>query len=168
MKRSEKVLMGNNIAGIIHTSSIIRILVAIKRYQKALTGNLNKKACAVFSLFSTCRYISIVNLNKKKTCAIAIAASFLMSFIAGPTIAEAQALASVNEGAMEGMKVFSKLELPHAYGKITSSQVGEGERIIISIQDLHCHAQAQENISRIIGFFDEKAKSSGGLRNIYL
>ncbi|MDR2426982.1 MAG: hypothetical protein LBD46_07405 [Endomicrobium sp.] len=57
-----------------------------------------------------------------------------------------------------------KFSVPSYSGKITAAEYYGGNEIVINIQDLHCHAQAQRNIAKIIGYLDEKY----GLENVYL
>ena len=57
-----------------------------------------------------------------------------------------------------------KFVLPVSLGKITKSHFAATDRVIINIQDLHCHPKVQKNISNIIDLFNKKFNIS----NIYL
>ncbi|MCR4662554.1 MAG: hypothetical protein K5622_01540, partial [Endomicrobiaceae bacterium] len=46
-------------------------------------------------------------------------------------------------------------------GKITSSKNYDSEELVINIQDLHCHAQTQRQISSIIDFLEKKYQING-------
>lgn len=98
-------------------------------------------------------------MNFKKITAAVVLNCFLLSFVYG------QAAAYLFENSKENYKaIISDLMLPYNYGQITDSYFSGSDRLIIYIQDLHCHAQVQKNISNIIGFFDKKT----GVSNIYL
>ena len=61
-------------------------------------------------------------------------------------------------------KMNDKFFLPLSYGKITKAHFTNSDRLIINIQDLHCHPQVQKNISNIIDLFNKKIP----VNNIYL
>jgi hypothetical protein len=61
-------------------------------------------------------------------------------------------------------QIFSEFTLPYSYGKITMANFSASDRVIINIQDLHMHPEAQKNIESIIAEFDK----TYGVKNIYL
>ncbi|MDD5021917.1 MAG: hypothetical protein PHR82_07325, partial [Endomicrobiaceae bacterium] len=97
----------------------------------------------------------------KKTLAVLVTGCFLLTSVGG------QAVASVadNLRATEQYKqIFTDFTLPYSYGKITDAHFASTDRVIINIQDLHCHPKVQKNISNIIDLFDKQY----GVKNIYL
>lgn len=53
-------------------------------------------------------------------------------------------------------KAKTEFSIPSSIGKITSSGYYGSDEVIINIQDLHCHAEVQKNIYKIIEFLDKK------------
>ena len=97
-------------------------------------------------------YLSLMFYNYKKVMAIFVANCFLFSFCFAPTAnAVAQAAADNARAAKENAAIFESFSLPYSWGKITDSGFTGSNRIIVTIQDLHCHPEAQKNISNIIG-----------------
>ena len=66
--------------------------------------------------------------------------------------------------ASQYKQIFEDFILPYSYGKITKAHFAGTDRVIVNIQDLHCHPQVQKNISNIIETFDNKY----GISNVYL
>ena len=100
-------------------------------------------------------------IKTKKFISIITAICLLVSFVIGPTAANAM----TNEEATAKYKqIFKDFMLPYNYGQITSSHYSGTDRVIINIQDLHCHPKVQKNISNIIEIFDK----SFGVKNVYL
>ncbi|MDR1942064.1 MAG: hypothetical protein LBQ47_07035, partial [Endomicrobium sp.] len=93
--------------------------------------------------------------------AILVLNCFLFSFCYGPSIA---AVIDGKQAAKEYKQIFDDFILPYAYGKITDSHFASSDRVIINIQDLHCHPKVQKNIGKIIELFDKKC----GVTNIFL
>lgn len=50
--------------------------------------------------------------------------------------------------------------IPAALGTITESHIAGGDRLIVTIQDLHCHAEVQKNIRDIIALLDKECALS--------
>lgn len=97
----------------------------------------------------------------KQIIALFVLNCFLLSYVYGP------ALASINDGKamVEKYKnIFSDFMLPYTYGQIVKSHYAGTDRVVINIQDLHCHPKVQKNISNIIELFDRQY----GVANIYL
>lgn len=97
----------------------------------------------------------------KKIISLIIINCFLFSFVCGESIAAA--VADIKNEDMY-KQIFTDFVLPYSYGKITDSHFASTDRLIINIQDLHCHPEVQKNISNIIELFDKKY----GVKNIYL
>ncbi|MBR4632309.1 MAG: hypothetical protein IKO48_03190, partial [Elusimicrobia bacterium] len=90
-------------------------------------------------------------IKTKKFISIITATCLLISFVIGPTVANAM----TNEEATAKYKqIFKNFMLPYNYGQITSAHYAGTDRVIINIQDLHCHPKVQKNISNIIETFD--------------
>ncbi|MBR3628075.1 MAG: hypothetical protein IKN42_04420, partial [Elusimicrobia bacterium] len=97
----------------------------------------------------------------KKFISIITASCLMLSFVIGPTAANAM----TNEEATAKYKqIFKDFMLPYNYGQITSAHYAGTDRVIINIQDLHCHPKVQKNISNIIETFDR----SYGVKKVYL
>lgn len=97
----------------------------------------------------------------KKVVSLIVINCFLLSFVYGQLIATAIS----NEQATQQYKqIFSDFLLPYSYGKITDAHFASTDRVVINIQDLHCHPKVQKNISNIIALFDKQY----GVNNIYL
>ena len=97
----------------------------------------------------------------KKIISLIIINCFLFSFVCGELIA-AEVADMKNEDMYK--QIFTDFVLPYSYGKITDFHFASTDRLIINIQDLHCHPEVQKNISNIIELFDKKY----GVKNIYL
>ncbi|MDR2192598.1 MAG: hypothetical protein LBO62_06960, partial [Endomicrobium sp.] len=89
----------------------------------------------------------------KKIVSVIVLFSFLISILFPP-----QVFASNYDADADAFGI------PSSLGKITASKYYGGGEIVINIQDLHCHAQAQRNISAILGRLEEKY----GLKETYL
>ena len=97
----------------------------------------------------------------EKSISVLTAFCLLISFVIGPTVANAM----TNEEATKQYKqIFKDFMLPYSYGQITSAHYAGTDRVIINIQDLHCHPKVQKNISNIIDSFDKRY----GVKKIYL
>ena len=106
--------------------------------------------------------MNIKNLvNYQKLISVITATCLLVSFVVGPTAASA---INNEQTTKEYNQIFKEFILPYSYGKISKSHFAGTDRVIINIQDLHCHSKVQKNISNIIKTFDEKY----GVSNIYL
>jgi len=100
-------------------------------------------------------------IKLKKSVSIVTTLSLLISFVIGPTAANAM----TNEEATAKYKqIFKDFMLPYSYGQITSAHYAGTDRVVINIQDLHCHPMVQRNIANIIETFDK----SYGVNKVYL
>ena len=105
-----------------------------------------------------------IKLNLKllnKLTAILVVGCFFISSVCRDAIATA---ATPTMNAQEFKQIFNDFMLPYSYGKISGSYFAGTDRVVINIQDLHCHPQVQKSISSIIEMFDNKY----GISNIYL
>ncbi|MBQ1610006.1 MAG: hypothetical protein II090_03670, partial [Elusimicrobia bacterium] len=75
-------------------------------------------------------------IKTQKFISVITALCLLVSFVIGPTTANAM----TNEEATAKYKqIFKDFMLPYNYGQITSAHYAGTDRVIINIQDLHCH-----------------------------
>ena len=80
-------------------------------------------------------------INYRKFVSIITAISLLISVVVGPTAASA---INNNQITIEYNQIFKEFILPYSYGKITKSHFAGTDRVIINIQDLHCHPKVQK------------------------
>jgi len=97
----------------------------------------------------------------KKTVSITVTVSLLLSFVISPSTAS---VIINEETANQYSKIFDNFILPYSYGQITKAHYAGTDRVVINIQDLHCHPKVQRNISNIIETFDK----SYGINKVYL
>ncbi|MCR4663267.1 MAG: C13 family peptidase, partial [Endomicrobiaceae bacterium] len=100
-------------------------------------------------------------IKLKKSISIVTVVSLLISFVIGPTAVNAM---TSEEATAKYKQIFKDFMLPYNYGQITDAHYAGTDRVIINIQDLHCHPQVQRNISNIIETFDK----SYGVKKVYL
>ena len=96
-----------------------------------------------------------------KIFSIIIALNFLITFIGSPVLANISVL---NGHSGKYNRIFSEFILSTSCGKITQTHFTNSDRVIINIQDLHCHPKVQKNIGNIIETIDKKY----GINKIYL
>ena len=99
--------------------------------------------------------------SSKKAIALAVVICFFMSSVCHDVAA---AVAMPTADTTQYKQIFTDFILPYSYGKITKSHFAGTDRVVINIQDLHCHPHVQKNISNIIEMFDKKY----GVTNVYL
>ncbi|MDR2192668.1 MAG: DEAD/DEAH box helicase family protein, partial [Endomicrobium sp.] len=103
----------------------------------------------------------LLELNAVKITALITLNCFLLTGVYG----QAAAAISENIRATEAFnQIFDEFNLPYSQGKITSAFYGASDTVVISVQDLHSHAEVQKNISKIIEAFDKEF----GVKNVYL
>ena len=103
-------------------------------------------------------------LNIRKTVAVATSFCFLFTMVFSQTLSAAftpAPIPTVNQGAFKSIDDYL---LPFSIGRITDALYTGSDEIVINIQDLHSHAQAQRNISNILEILDKKY----GLKNVYV
>ena len=109
----------------------------------------------------TFQLLSLSASQLQKLLAIFVVACFFASSVCHDAVAVAT-MPTVD--ATQYKQIFTDFILPYSYGKITKSHFAGTDRVVINIQDLHCHPQVQKNISNIIEMFDKKY----GVTNVYL
>lgn len=90
----------------------------------------------------------------------------LMCFMASSVIPQG-AFAVSSESARSGKLVaeaIADLDIPYSTGRVTDSAYFEGGRVVVNIQDLHCHTEVQRNIARLLALIDKKY----GLEKVYI
>lgn len=97
----------------------------------------------------------------KKIISILIVNCFLLSFVYGQVLSSLIANITITQ---QYKQIFNDFILPYSYGQITSSHFTSSDRLVINIQDLHCHPIVQKNISNIIELFNKEHE----INNIYL
>ena len=103
-------------------------------------------------------------MNIKKIIAIFTLSCFIFSFVT------AEALLAAADGGIaveEQFKLASdELIISPANGRITDSSISQyaSTPLVINIQDLHCHAEVQRNIAKILAALDDKY----GLDKVYV
>ncbi|MCB4791087.1 MAG: hypothetical protein LHV68_04285 [Elusimicrobia bacterium] len=112
----------------------------------------------------------------KKFTAILTTLCFVFSFIVSPPL---QAVVERYKEVKDFKKIFDSFVLPAAVGRITDNygselkvqssenkdqlpgtiselRINNSNTVVINIQDLHCHAEVQRNISKILSLLDNK------------
>ncbi|MDR1195894.1 MAG: hypothetical protein LBL00_05395, partial [Endomicrobium sp.] len=101
-------------------------------------------------------------MSFKKLISLFTVLCFLTTF-AGQNLSWAASSGKVS--AEEFKKIFENIpKIPSQYGKVTAVSNTGSKTIVVNIQDLHCHPEAQKNISKIIEILDKNYK----VRNIYV
>ena len=103
----------------------------------------------------------LMTINFVKVVTVITVCSFLLTSVAG------HAIASILETARETKQFNQAIEglaIPHTMGRVTDGKYFGSDQIVINVQDLHCHAEVQRNINKLISLLDEKYK----LKNVYL
>ncbi|MCX5782769.1 MAG: hypothetical protein NT145_08775, partial [Elusimicrobia bacterium] len=88
-----------------------------------------------------------------KIVAIIVVSCFLFTSVFAQTL---KAALAEEKPENSFSKVFSSFNIPTTVGKITHGKYFGSDKVIVNIQDLHCNAEVQKNISKIIGLLDEK------------
>lgn len=97
-------------------------------------------------------------LSLKKCITVAASSALLFSSLNADSFAFSSAASQMLSFCPDDMIV------PFNLGKITNSVDFAGERVVVQIQDLHGHPQAQRNIASILSVLDKRYKIS----NIYV
>ncbi|HBU69213.1 MAG TPA: hypothetical protein DEE98_02395 [Elusimicrobia bacterium] len=85
-----------------------------------------------------------------------VLASFIYSFVVHEPLF---AIASLAREQAKTESLRNKLDgfvLPYKYGRFMGGEYSEGDKLVIFIQDLHCHPEVQKNIYEIIRLFDSR------------
>nr|BDD45331.1 hypothetical protein 9 [Elusimicrobiota bacterium] len=97
----------------------------------------------------------------KKTVALFTASCFTFSFIISQPL-----MGAIEERrtTKDFKKIFNEMLIPSSYGRITEINDYNSSKLVVNIQDLHCHPEVQRNISKIIESLDKRYK----LKNVYV
>ncbi|MFC1501707.1 hypothetical protein ACFL58_04605, partial [Elusimicrobiota bacterium] len=90
--------------------------------------------------------------------------AFIFSFVLSEPIFAASGIIQEKRSSGEFKAKLGNFVLPYKYGRVTDSALRSTNKLVVWIQDLHCHAQVQKNIYEIISIFDSKY----GVSKIYL
>ncbi len=102
-----------------------------------------------------------MTVNFTKVAAVITVSCFLLTSVMG------HAVSAVLETARETKQFNLAMEnfaVPHTLGRITDGRYFGSDQVVINIQDLHCHAEVQRNIDKILSLLDEKYK----LKEVFL
>src|ERR1035437_9218704 len=84
-----------------------------------------------------------------RTVAMVTVISFVISTVIGPA---AYAMNAPMPGAAQKIKEsLSSFQLPYSIGRITDAKYMGSKKVVVAIQDLHCHPEVQRNIAKILG-----------------
>lgn len=102
-------------------------------------------------------------LTFTRTVAMVTVLAFVVTSVIGPA---AYAMNTPMPGAAQKIKEsLSAFQLPYSTGRITDAKYLGSKKVVIAIQDLHCHPEVQRNIAKILGILDGKfagvSQSSG-------
>src|SRR3989339_617763 len=89
--------------------------------------------------------------SAKKFLSLLIAAVCLWSFALAPAL---QAAVEYAADAKKAAIINDEFVLPYTAGRVTESRDYGSRKVVVNIQDLHCHSEAQRNIARIIASLD--------------
>ncbi|MHB9155618.1 MAG: hypothetical protein ACYC5N_07990, partial [Endomicrobiales bacterium] len=92
-------------------------------------------------------------MNGKKLVSLITLVCFLFSSVFAPAL---QAAAETGRSAAAFEKALDGFLVPPTLGRITGGRDLGGEKVVVNIQDLHCHAEAQRNISQLLSLLDRK------------
>ncbi|MFC1500921.1 hypothetical protein ACFL58_00525 [Elusimicrobiota bacterium] len=94
-----------------------------------------------------------VFVNFKKGIAVTTALAFLFTSVFAQSIfAFTDTKDFSDKKVRETLNTFT---IPYTIGRVTDGKYYGSKKIVINIQDLHCHAEVQGNINKIIGLLDD-------------
>jgi len=124
--------------------------------------NLIKERLSVWLLETVLKVSGwFMTVNFTKVVAVLTVSCFLLTSVMG------HAVSAVLETARETKhfnQAIDNFVIPHTLGRITDGKYFGSDQIVINIQDLHCHAEVQRNINKILSLLDEKYK----LKDVFL
>lgn len=89
-----------------------------------------------------------------KTVAMTTVVAFIVSSIIGPAVYAANTpVPGVAQTIKESLSAF---QLPYSLGRITDAKYLGSKKVVVAIQDLHCHPEVQRNIASLLGIIDER------------
>ena len=113
---------------------------------------LRKRVSKVLRMFA---------LNFRKIMAVVTVSSFMLTSVCGTAISS---LVQIKTTALKCEQELSDFVIPSSVGRITDGRYYGTDKVVVNIQDLHCHPEVQKNISRILSLLDDKY----GLSKVYL
>jgi hypothetical protein len=96
------------------------------------------------------------NARGARIISLATVTAFIISFVVNQAAAGALSLTQEHVAAARFEQSGRQFVLPYQFGRITGGNYRNPEKLVVYIQDLHCHPEVQKNISRIIQFFDTR------------
>jgi cellulose synthase/poly-beta-1,6-N-acetylglucosamine synthase-like glycosyltransferase len=103
-------------------------------------------------------------MNADKICAIITLSCFLFSFVCSEPLQAIVDMRAESSAAGRFNKPAGDLLIPQSCGRITDGRAFGSRQVVINIQDLHCHAEVQRNIAKILGTLDKEY----GLTNVFV
>ncbi len=100
-------------------------------------------------------------MNFKKLTAILTTACFLYSSVFSSIV---QAAVDNTHTIKEFKRILDDSVIPQSAGRVTEYSAGSDDAVVINIQDLHCNAEVQRNIAKVIAAVDEQYP----LKKIYI
>ncbi|MGA2091708.1 MAG: hypothetical protein ABSH12_09665, partial [Endomicrobiales bacterium] len=93
-------------------------------------------------------------LTFTRTVAMITVISFVVSTVIGPAAYAMNApIPGVTQTIKDSLNAF---QLPYSIGRITDAKYMGSKKVVVAIQDLHCHPEVQRNIAKILGILDTK------------
>jgi hypothetical protein len=92
-------------------------------------------------------------MNPKKVISLLTVTCFLVSFILGDAVA---AVLEMTRASSSVDRALGALAIPAGVGRITDSGYFGTGKVVITLQDLHCHPEVQRNIARVLSLLNEK------------
>ena len=89
----------------------------------------------------------------KKLVASVTAVLFLYTSVFSGAL---QAIADSGREKKEFKRVLDDSVIPTSAGRVTDCSLGSNDTIVVNVQDLHCHAEVQRNIAKVLESIDEK------------
>lgn len=97
----------------------------------------------------------------KKLIAVVTTACFLYSSVFSGIV---QASVDKTHTIKEFKRILDNAVIPQSAGRVTDYSAGADDTVVINVQDLHCHAEVQRNIAKVIAALDEQYP----LKKIYI
>ncbi|MEK6968717.1 MAG: hypothetical protein AABX51_08915, partial [Nanoarchaeota archaeon] len=83
--------------------------------------------------------------------------AFIYTFVLHEPVLGITRLADEHKRIAEITQKIDKFVLPYRFGRVVNSSLVSSDRLVIYIQDLHCHPEVQKNIYEIIKLLDSKS-----------
>ncbi len=136
---------------------------------KAQFNLISKSASSLAgAIFSAGKELFRVTPARIKKCvAVVTLGCFVFTSVGSQALQAAVDFKALNDTDKERRQTFEDFIIPQSYGRITDAwhpETGGTNKLVVNIQDLHCHPEVQKNISKILSSLDEKYK----LKNVYV